>query len=574
MTYFKEPDIWTRITDREAELSQLYERIDDSKAILLDPYVMMDLIKDPTGKTPMTGVLNTKVNNAEILVNAIRDDLIGTAFQCVVEGDESELPKTSRSYIERFASAVTEQIDEQLLRAGYVSLLEWLAFHVPAEGLIGGCFISRLVNGKYVVKYNHYDMRNVAWEFGEDGLWWHSNREPWTKGAINQYFGKLDQSRATTDCEVVDYYDDKWNRVYIGGKELVVDKKVDGVWYKYPQEHKFGCDPAVIACTSSGYLYKDTKYLANSMQDALYLNKGLYEAMNRNATIVQTKALEVAKPRIIKPKKNIDSGPPPELPGMGQQAMSEIDEIPETLKTPDFTQSLQTAMQEMNQKAQEGGYTSVDLGTDLGNVNAIWITRVNELREKHLRTGKSCITNFYSQLWRKIIEQARGLKDTGGSEIKIGSTGKKLQYKSALLSDPDTYSIKAKTMTRNRALEVANMSEYVATEGRISKKYRLENLLYVDDVEGEIRQQEIEKLREMYPEQALIYTAEQLAYEIDGKTGLEADLVEMKFNETLSKYKELKQQQRMTQMQGVSGQPQPQPKGNTNALAATAARGG
>jgi hypothetical protein len=295
--------------------------------------------------------------------------------------------------------------------------------------------------------------------------------------------------------------------------------------------------------------------------------------MNRLATIVQTKAYEVLFPKVIQPKHVIVEGkPPPNLPKFNQQAERLIDEIPKILETPDFTTALQTAIADMNQEAQEGGYTAIDIGADLSNVNAIWITRVNEIREKQLRTSKACIGNFYSQLWRKIIEESRLLKVTGSSEIRVGGTGKKIPYKQALLSDPKTYNIPAKSMTRNRALEIANLSEYVATEGRLSKKYRLTNLLYVDDVEGEIRQQEIEKLREIYPEQALIYTAEQLANEIDGKEGIEADLVEMKFDETLSKYRELKMQQRMAQMPGT-GQPCKQPKGPTQAMSAVAARG-
>lgn len=564
-----EKDIYsTRIVPRERELDDLFKRIDASKALLLDPYVM----KKTDGKTVQKDVYNTKVNKAEILVNAIRDDLLGTVFQAVVEGDERDLPKTSKSYIERFINSVTAQIDEQLLKAFDVPLLEHLSFFVPAEGIVGGMVVIKIVNGKLILKYTHYDMRNVAWVASEDGLEWHSNREAWTKSEINKYFGKFD-IKQDASCEVVDYWDDEWNRVFIAGKELEIDRKIDGVWYKFPQKHKFGSDPAVIACTSSGYLYKDANRLANSMQDALYLNKNLYEAMNRNATIVQTKAFEVIEPRYIQPIDGVvDNSPPSELPAPGKQAKRNIKEIPQLLVSPDMTPALQTAMADMNQQAQEGGYTAIDIGADLSNVNAIWITRVNELREKHLRTGKATIGNFYSQLWRKIIEQVRLLKVTENSDIKIGSTGKTIPYKQALLSDPATYSIRAKSMTRNRALEVANMSEFVATEGRLSLKYRLEQLLYVDDPEGEIRRIRLEKAEASDPATMWINLAWDYADEIDNLEGVEADKTEGLCLQALNNYKNVMTQQ-SNPMAGA-GQPGNGVKGNVSPLAALAARTG
>ncbi len=555
----KEPDVLQMVKDRETDLDLRYKVMDETKKLLFPskyPYELMgfDGVK-------IKNAIHTTLPGAANFARNVISELQKTTFQWYVDGD---IVKGAKSKVEKCLMAVADQTDEGLINSGTASLKSWLSSHVAVRSLIGMRFISQIVKEKYTVDCLPMDMRYVAWEFGQDGLAWFSYRTRRSQRLIKaEYQVDVEDKLA----EVVDVWTPEKNYVYVGGKLL------EG----FPQKHKFGKPPGVIVLPSSGYMLRDEGFMEDESPDILYLYKVIYEAKNRNASILQTKAMDTIQPAMVDQREQPDASPAVAPPESGQVKKKGLKEPWIPLPRPDLTPALQAGIAQINNEAEDTGYTALDTGRGESSDTAIKISTQYEIRQKYNKVLIEALQVFYGQWGRMIMEQGKIISRGGESELKIGGQGKKLGFSFTSLPELDDYTIKARLMTKNKQLEIANASLASALKGIYPKRWIVENLMMTDEPEKVLRELDIEKSREIDPAFDWLEIANGYAEEIDNAEGVEAELIEVKFYQAMDNYKKIMEERNNpvpVASTGLTKKPGSNGAGNTNALAALAARGG
>ncbi len=565
----KEPDILQMVKDREIELQPRYDVMTTTRQLLFPskyPYELTGF----DGKKIKNAIHTTLPGAANFARNVI-SELQRTTFQWYVEG---EIAPSAKSKVEKCLIAVSDQVDENLVNSGTASLKSWLAAHVAHTSLIGMRFISQIdKGGKFSVDCLPMDMKYVAWEFDGNGLKWFSNRTKRAQRLIIDEYQDLSGFRTNQSgsdkklCEVLDVWNGEKNWVYVG------DELLPG----FPQKHKFGKPPGVIVIPATGWMLRDDGFMADESPDILFLYKVIYEAKNRNASILQTKAMDTIQPPMVDQREVPDATNAKAPPESGEVKQKGVKEPWVPLQRPDLTPALQAGIAQIDNEAEDTGYTPLDTGRGESSDTAIKISTQYEIRQKYNKVLIEALQVFYGQFGRMIIEQGKAI-EKGDSELKVGKTGKKLKLSFASLPDLDDFTINARLMTKNKQLEIANASLATALKGVYPKRWIVENLMMTDEPEKVLRELAIEEGEELDPAKKLIREAEGYADEIDGKEGMEADMIEAKFYQTMDSYRMIMRQRKAPAMPatGAGGIQPPgnNGKSNTNALAALAARGG
>jgi hypothetical protein len=557
----KKPDVIEWDEKRRNDLAPLFERMDKSRDLL---YMKDYKLPGFDGK-PLKNVVNVTLNTPAVFANTMIADLLGALFQIQVEG---ELSRTTVKVLESFLEDAQAQGDEQLLESrGLVSLKSWLASHVVARSLIGVRVITQIVDGEYKVNLLPMDMRYVAWEFGTSGLNRFSYETTRDQRLIYDQYGIAVENQ-TAKC--LDYWDDKYNRVIIDGKELEGTFNINGVKTTYPQKHQFGYAPGIIVLPSAGFMMQDEGFIEHEAEDILFLDKKLYDESNRIASIIQTKAMETVRPPYEYEVKDYDATPPDPPPSTGQTQKRKEGERHQLLERPDLTPAIQAGQNLIDKGVQEGGYNSIDLGNAPGNETAIWITTQNEIRKKFLRPRLEALEVFYAKYCRMLIDQYKTICKDENAELKVGSTGRRRGYRAVTFSDPTTYRIKARVMSRNKVMEVANATLALSLWEKLPEKWILENILYTDNPERVLSEMSMQRARRLDPSLDMLHMAVNYANEAKDLDGQDAELAKIMSIHLTDSYVNMKRQQ--TAQPQIQTDTNKQP--NVSALAALNSRGG
>ncbi|MDD5338470.1 MAG: hypothetical protein PHG35_03540 [Dehalococcoidales bacterium] len=516
-------DTITMVHNRFSSLKPLYDRMDRAKALAyLDPYT---LTKKQNGKdVRVDDAISVTMPQPAIFANAIVSDLMTALWQTQIEGNISEKQKHK---IEQFIEDNLAQADEGLGRLGKPSLFAWLCNHVCIRSLIGVRWVTQVLADHYVTDLVCEDMRWTPFEYGRKDLDWIAPITYRRKDEIVAQYG-LEDLKDGTDIEVVDYWDGEKNEVWVDSKLVTIAKE----FMVLPQKHALGRPPFVINAPATGFMLRSNtgdEELEHMAEDIFFLNRGLYDELNRSVSIKQTLGMDVLIPPYEQETEGTDKTAD-DVPKSGEVAKVTKGERHIPVPRGDLNNASISADNDIQKAIQMGGVNDIDTGDVNQQVSAVWITEQSEIRNKVRKPRLDCIGQFYILLDRMIIEQYQiAAKTPGVKELEIGVLGRKRKYSADQLGDPSTYTISVQGMSRSKKQEIANMAIAQAAKAvGMPEEDIVKNILMVDDPDGYMRRAESERAKQAEPAIALMEQGLRLIEEADELQGEDNEAADAK----------------------------------------------
>jgi len=478
---------WDKITNRQTAMSELNKRMDNTEKLLMwddNPY---QLVK-PDGKTKLRDAISVTPNLPKVFAHGVISDLLGGKWQTVVEGNISD--KQSH-LVEEFVEDNLAQTDEVLLTEhGIPSLFGWLCNHVCTRYAIGARWRSQVVAGEYKITCVPVDMRWTPYVLGK----WVAPITFRSKADLEEELeeyekiakdGRLEYTKPSLleqDNEVRDYWEDKRNELWVGGKQVIAQKNTLG----YP--------PFVIAIPASGFMFRGKGYMKHEGEDVLFLNAGLYTELARSISLEQTSGYAGLYPGYQRQRKNFDGKPAEPAPELDETVDVQEGEKFEPVPRGDINRAGQTARADLQDMISNGA----PLSPKQYNTppSAILLAGETEMIARLQNARKDALGIFRSQLARMMIDQFIKL---GKPELLIGKQGKGTKYSASKLGNPKDYAISYHLSVKSKRQELANLAEFTAVYGRLPLKWNLINILMADDPAGIIKDMELEKAKEADP---------------------------------------------------------------------------
>jgi len=486
-------DTLALIDKRVSALGKLYTRMDATRDRV---YNTGYTLKGVDGKA-MSNVISVTMPYGAIFANTVINDLMDAVRQTVVKGD---IPSRQTHVVERFLEDVRAQTDEQLRQGGKPTLFDFWCNHVCVRSFIGARWTSWIENGEYKVDCLPVDMRWTPFEFGGGRLLWAANISWRDEEEIKDDYPEVNVSG--NDIEVRDFWSEEKNEVFVAGKQI------------RERKNPYGYVPFIIGSPATGFMLRDKGFMEHESEDLLYLIKGLYDEINRSVSIEQTVGMEAIQPRYQDIVEEVDASPAEKPPKTGQTAKRKKGLEWQLAPVRDLNQAFLTGRADLMKALQQGGVNEIDLGNVSQTVSAIWITAQVGIRKKFSNPRLRCIAECEQWLARMAIDQfqkvggVKGLKTTP----ELGLTGLRTQYNPAQLGDLSKYAIRYELRTSDKMQEIANLAKFEAARD-LPMRWKLENILKVDDPDGIIREMELEKAKVADPALSLYEMALKAAQE-------------------------------------------------------------
>lgn len=510
------------VKNRQKEMQKLYDRMDRAeKLAYLDPYTLK--VMKNNKEVAADNAISVTMNQPAVFANAIISDLMTAVWQTTIEGSISDKQKYK---IEQFIEDNLAQADEQLGMKGQSGLFAWLCNHVCIRSLIGVRWISQVYKDQYVIDCLPVDMRWTPFEYGARGLSWVAPISYRSKAAIESEY-VISGVKEGADIEVVDFWSDEANEVYIDGKLLNIQEKN----MILPAKHQLGYPPFVIVMPATGFMLRSSdmdKEMEHMADDIFFLNRGLYNELNRSVSVEQTLGMDVLIPPYEQETDGVDKVAD-DVPRSGEVLKVTKGERHVPVPRGDLSTASLTARQDINKAIKMGGVNDIDLGDVDQTVSAVWITEQSEIRNKVRKPRLDAMCQLYKLLDRMMIDQYQKTKGKSGKELEIGIIGRKRAYTPDQLGDPSRYTITIKGMSRSKKQEIANMA--IAQAGKAAgmpMEDIVKNILMVDDPDGFMRRIELEKARDVEPAIGLLEQALRLIEEADEIQGEDSESADAK----------------------------------------------
>ena len=156
------------ITEKEAELKPLYDRMDsDRKAVHLEKYILTGFDTYANVEIPRT--VSITMNKPAVFAHAVKAVLAGAKEQTIVEGLSEDKNKKIKTFIENCRYTIDQRLRQE---KRIVSLKDWLCDHVTKRGPIGARW---LFDENGLPNCLPVDMRYCPFEDDKDGLAWAAN---------------------------------------------------------------------------------------------------------------------------------------------------------------------------------------------------------------------------------------------------------------------------------------------------------------------------------------------------------------------------------------------------------------
>ena len=501
-------DVKKLVDDKIKENTELYARMDETKDLVyLDPYALKDW-KDTIEKS-ISVTRNTPAWQAYVMSNK----LLKVKYQTVVESSQ-KLPVTRIRAIENLSDAFWEQVDEYLndnfgLSGG---LNAWLTNHVVVRSFIGArWWLYRDKEGNLISDCLPVDMRWCPYELNE----WYCNITWRSADSLQAEYGKDKDFNVAnlsgTELEIWDFWSGTTEQLFIKG-----DKRGE-------KPNPYGSPPFVVVKPSVGFMLRDKGYIKYEAEDALFLDRKLYERENQIASIAQTLAMEVIRPGYEQPDKEIPvSRAPIPAPGMGEVTRTDVVHV--KVERGDLNNAFLKAAQSIEQDIEHGGVTDTEAGNNTDPRSALWVTTQNELLNEKLRPRIDAIVSFRTKSMRLMIQQYMKLANITKSELEVGIQGMKYKFSPAQLGDPETYRISYRPMMVSKEQNIANVAIANAQRGLLPLRFILQDTLQMQDPDGIIQELEVEKAKQADPSIGMLEMALSYAEEAKELEGVDAEV--------------------------------------------------
>lgn len=503
-------DTLKKIKAKETELKPLHDRMDEDKDIV---YLESFSLTNFRGQV-LSDVINVTLNYPTSYAQSIINDLLGAKYQIYVTGNIGE--RIIRK-IERFIDDVDIQADEGLAKRGMPSLLEWLCNHVCIRGPVGVKSLSKVEKGLYKVYRLPVDMRYSCWQFGEDGLIWASSQYWRNAEIVNMEYPK---ANATGDkIGVIDYWDDKVNEVWVDSQKVL------------DQENPYGKVPFVMTFPAVGFMLRDKEYLEHDAESLFFMNRKLYDELNRAVSIEQTLGMDILIPPYEQETDDFGAEPD-DVPKSGQTMKVKKGERHIPVPRGDIKQSTLAADQKISAAVQMGSINNNELGNVDLDRTAAWIGKQLDIREKIVKPRKNAILTCRNMLAKMSVAQYKTLSKSD-IELKVGGTGRKNIYKASDFPDVEEFNVEFRAMMKSKTQEITNITLANAATGILPQKTILRDILLDEDPESTLRQIKIEESRAADPAIDLFDMALRCAEEAEELVKTDSDKADAKKIESM-----------------------------------------
>ncbi len=480
-------DLKQAVKDFEDEHSTLIARQKaDEDLLYLDKYIMRDT-KDR--EVPL--IINVTLNRPAVFAANIISALGTTSQQRVVESEEEKFDTTE---VEEFQEAGFASANTLLRRQGRPQLNPFFDTQLSIRGRAAARVVFQMVDDVLRTEIIPWDTRGdyVSYAMGADGLKWAGYKTKRKKDVLEAQYGDelahFNVSIIGKEGEVQDIWSTEHNEVWIEDKKIL------------EQPHTFGFTPVCIQIVSLGYgtILLGPDSIKNEGESIFFLIRGVIPELNRLASIMQTLNLKSVLPpiqevvkdkgRLAKPRKHKDAT------GLGTSVTVDSPGAISTIDFGDAQRSATMALGMFDNAIGEGSLSSADLGT-IGSPPASGIRAIiaGENRDQIVmpRLDAKALLN------EQIVEMfTRQVIQIGGS-VELGTPGHKRTFQTSKLDGEYTTSYK---YTAKSPITDAGLYSLAAAAGSlVSEKYKKENILQLEDPEGEERQLAIERAKRLSP---------------------------------------------------------------------------
>ncbi len=544
------------VNDKISEFSDLYKRMDKTRALLEDKYKLKNFEDKDIPKS-----VSVTRNTAAWQANVMSDKLMKLKWQTKVESS-NKLPKTLISHVEQFANDVCAQVDDFIATEYGIGggADGWKAKKIVRRGIIGERILLYYKNDKLVIDYAPLDMRWVPFELNE----W-ANMRLWLPSSELQkkYPGDATAKLSGKDIEVWDFWDKKRNEVYVVGGGTTFTSTSTGASSKLTGDkidekpNVFETLPFVIVMSSAGNQFRDRGYLEHEAESFDWLDRNLYDEANRSASIAQTLALSDFLMGFVKTTKGNVSDPVPDPPMPDETVHTAIGEEYIPIERGKLAESFLKASQIIDQDIMLGGVSPMESGNTGAPNTAIMVTTVNAILIERAQCSMDAIaTSKILDLSMELDQYIKLSKLKKVKEVDIGVQGMTHRHKASDLGDPSTYRITYVPSLNSKDQNIANVAVAAAQRGLLPTRFILEETLQVEDPDGLIRELEMEKAKALDPSIGLI---EQAIAFVEDAEDLEGDDKEIALAKSMSLYDSaiviMKQRDMATIPQPVGGAP-------------------
>ena len=473
-----------RVKNQEEINSELYLRmLGDEHLVYLFEYVMRDA---DLKKVP--NIINVTLNRPAVFAANIISALGTTSEQRVVESDDKNL---DTSEIEEFQKAAFAQANDRLRRQGRPQINPFFDIQLSIRGRGAARCIFQMVDDVLEADISPWDTRFVTYEMGVKGLDFAAYTTRRAKDVIEAEYGELINhfkvTFPTAGGKVLDGWDTEHNEVWVEGKKI------------FEQEHSFGFTPVVIQVVSLGYgaiLLGDDR-IRNEGESIFFLIRGVIPELNRLASIMQTLNLKsVLAPQTWKSKEGQGATPPKheDVTGLGAITAADIGGGAEAVNFGDAQRSATLALAMFDNAIGEGSLSSADLGT-IGSPPASGIRAIiaGENRDQVVAPRLEAKALLNESLAEMFTEQVIQI----GGSVELGVRGHKRTFQTSKLAGEYTTTYK---YTAKSPITDAGLFSLAAAAGSlVSEKYKREDILQLQDPEGEKKQLRLEEAERLSP---------------------------------------------------------------------------
>ena len=466
------PEEWLdKIKDADSEFDGLHSRMrGDADLAKKKSYSLTD-----SEGNVVPNCDNVTLPLAAVFLNRANALVAGSDQQIIVETSPKDEKKNST--IESFLTDLYISIDEYLNGKGYPDLFLFHSHMINSRGRIGQRNTLRMEKEKFIPDALPLDCLDLVYETGEGGLAWGAPTFTRTKAQIEKEYEK-DTGKATS--EIRDLWTPDEEIIFLDNDFLQTNKNPRG----YP--------PIVVQASTAGLMFLDSDRLKNSGESILWLNRDLYEEINKTASIIHTLSASSLFPVYQKEYEQIPVKKPENLPTAGKRATIPVKkgELFRLIPKQDLMAAVRLDWAILKSQLQEGSFSTAQMGTLQFPISGVLLRQLEAGRQLVLIHSIQALSMLYRASSRMLIKQYIEL----GGNIPIGAEGKKRTYSKADLEGD--YSISFKYFQSSREQQIAGAAEAEAMGDLVSDSYKRRELIQVnepDKVESELRAEQAAK---------------------------------------------------------------------------------
>jgi hypothetical protein len=452
------------IEDKKQEFQSVFGRMDkDEELYFLKPYKMMGL--PPNDNKEIEDVTNVTLNDPLLFATKAIAIIGGATMQTVVEGREMTDKQTTK--IEEFLEDYFYLVDERLTKRLVLGLDGFTNEQICMRGRMAARICNRLSKeGELEADVLPIDARYLVYDIGDKGLIWAAATYRRSKAAIEREYGKEIKEDF---AEVVDFWDDKQNIVFIETEAIKQQKNI----YGYP--------PFVVSICPIGSNFNTVDAREHYGESIFWANRDLWEEKDRTATILQTLNIQALFGGLQYASSKGEQAAKPQTSPYGPRKIVPVEKDGgyKLMPVNDIKNATRLFYAVLDASLQKGSLSVIDYGTLSFPLSAVAITRLSGSRDDIFLPRIQAKATFYQSMSKMVINQCIAL----GKTLHLGQPGNQNKYAGNDLKGG--YSINYRFFTESKEQDIADLSIANAAQGFLSGDTIRREVLKLKDPDGE-----------------------------------------------------------------------------------------